>query len=189
MARHQLIDGYVARLARRLPVAIVDELSDGLTETYQRQLANGLEPADAARAAIAEFGDARLVVDEFIAQAPGRHTARRLLATGPLIGVLWGASLLAARFWTWPIPTPLATGYALILVGVVAMLTVAATTMDYRHTHLGAAGAIALAVLDGTMIAAATVAPTLAWPMAIAIPASLARIGAVIHALPKTRTS
>ena len=191
MAGHQLIDGYLAGLARRLPAAIVDELSDGLTETYEHHLVTGLAPAAAARTALADFGDPEQIADEFIAQAPGRRTARLLLATGPIIGACWGTSLVAAKFWTWPIPTPLAAVYALTLLGVVAALAAAATSRrHYRRTHLGSAGALALVLLDSTMIAAAaTVAPTVAWPQAVAIPASLARIGVVIQTLPKMLTS
>ena len=36
MASHQLIDAYLGSVAPRLPADTVDELADGLTETYRR---------------------------------------------------------------------------------------------------------------------------------------------------------
>ena len=44
MASHQLIDDYLARLAQRLPADAVDELADGITETWQHHLAAGRSP-------------------------------------------------------------------------------------------------------------------------------------------------
>jgi len=70
MAGHQLIDAYLAGLARRLPADTVDELADGLLETWHHYLGDGLTPDRAARAAIAEFGAADRIADEFVAQAP-----------------------------------------------------------------------------------------------------------------------
>jgi hypothetical protein len=187
MASHELIDAYVARLAERLPADTVDELADGLVETWQHFVAGGLAPAPAARAAIAEFGAPRRIEDEFVAQASGRRTARLLLATGPIMGVCWGTSLVTAEVWTWPIPRPVGIVFAVALFGVVALLLMAATTRhSYRRTRFGAAGGLAIAVLDAAMIAAiATLAPTLVWPMAIATAASLARISFAIRWLPK----
>jgi hypothetical protein len=104
VAGHQLIDDHLSRLARRLPADTVDELADGLTETWQHHLAAGLHTDEAARAAIGEFGTPDQITAAFIAQAPGRRTARMLLATGPPIGLCWGASLVTAQVWTWPIP-------------------------------------------------------------------------------------
>jgi len=51
MASHQLIDQHLAALARTLPPDTVDELADGLTETWQHHLATGLTPTAAAHAA------------------------------------------------------------------------------------------------------------------------------------------
>jgi hypothetical protein len=191
IARHHLIDIHRARLAERLPAAVVDELSDGLTETYEYHLASGLPPTKAARVAVAEFGDPDRIADEFVAHAPGRRTARLLLATGPIMGASWAGSLVATKAWTWPIPPLIVAVYALTLLVVVAALAAAATTTHhYRLTYLGSAAALALVLLDGIMITAATtVIPNIAWPMAIAIPASLVRIGIITHAVPKTLRS
>ena len=58
-----------------------------LLETYQHHLASGTGDQDAARAALAEFGDIEMVAGEFTRQAPGRRAARLLLATGPVAGL------------------------------------------------------------------------------------------------------
>ncbi len=187
MASHQLIDAYVASLAERLPPDTVEELADGLAETWQHYLAAGLAPAPAAHAAIADFGAPHRIEDEFVAQASGRRTARLLLATGPIMGACWGTSLVSAKVWTWPIPGPVGVVFALALFGAVAVLLTAATSRhSYRRTRLGATGALALAVLDAAMIAAvATMAPTLVWPMAVAASASLVRISFAIRSVPE----
>src|SRR5690348_7361163 len=104
MAGHHLIDDHLAALGTSLPADTVDELADGLTETWQHHLATGLTPTEAAHAAIAEFGTPEQITRAFVAQAPGRRTARLLLATGPIIGASWAASLVIAHAWTWPVP-------------------------------------------------------------------------------------
>jgi hypothetical protein len=189
MAGHELIDAYVAQLRRRLPTDTVDELSDGLLESWHGYLRRGLTPAEAAGAAIAEFGPADRIADAFIVQAPGRRMARRLLATGPVFGLCWGASLVAAKAWTWPVPWVLPTVSIGLLLAVIATLVTAATARhSYRRTRYGLAAAIALTVIDATMVGGvAILAPAFVWPMAIAVPASLARIGLTLGALPRRR--
>src|SRR6266508_2975648 len=56
MADHALITSHLAVLADRLPAEAVNELADGLEETFQHHLRRGLSRADAAAAAVAEFG-------------------------------------------------------------------------------------------------------------------------------------
>jgi hypothetical protein len=191
VAGHQLIDDHLSRLARRLPADTVDELADGLTETWQHHLAAGLHTDEAARAAIGEFGTPDQITAAFIAQAPGRRTARMLLATGPPIGVCWGASLVTAQVWTWPIPVAaMVTAAVALLVVVVALVLAATGRRSYRRTRLGSVGAIGLLALDAAMLAGAILlAPTLVWPMAVAMPASLARIGLTLRTrgVPRTR--
>jgi hypothetical protein len=187
MARHALIDAYVARLADELPVETVDELADGLHETWESHLAAGLTPEQAERAAIVDFGPTERVVDAFVAQASGRRTARLLLATGPVLGACWGASLVVAKAWTWPIPAfgRFAFG-ATLLVAVLLLVAAATSRHSYRRTRLGFAGALSLSALDAVMIlAVAAVAPILVWPMAVAIPASLTRIGFTVQLRPR----
>src|SRR5215207_2147111 len=106
MASHRLIEEYLAELARHLPADVVDELADGLIETWRHFASSGLAPTSAARAAIAEFGTPEEITRGFVAQAPGRRTAVLLLASGPLVGVCWGTTLVAAEVWTWPVPVP-----------------------------------------------------------------------------------
>lgn len=185
MAGHHLIDAYVDTLAARLPADTVDELADGLIQAWRHHTDRGLAPEAAAQAAIAEFGDADRVVDEFVHQAPGRRTARLLLGTGPIFGVCWGTGLVTAKVWTWPIPLPVGAVYACVLLAAVAALLTAATSRhSYRRTQLGTGGALALATLDTVMIATvAILAPALVWPMAVALLASLTRIGYTAQAV------
>lgn len=124
----------------------------------------------------------------FVAQAPGRRSAVILLASGPLVGVGWGASLIAAKVWTWPVPTPAVAGFVAALLTVVALLVAAATSRrNYRRTRLGAAGGFGIVVLDAAMLATVLfIAPALVWPMLAAIPASLARISLTLRFLPRT---
>lgn len=189
MAGHQLIDAYLATLRRRLPADAVDELADGLHESWHHHRAEGLPPTGAARAAIAEFGTVEQVVRAFVTNAPGRRAARLLLATGPLVGVSWGAGLVTAHVWTWPVPFSAAVCFAAALISVAAILLVAATgTGSLRRTRLGMAGGLGLFILDATMLAAVVLmAPELSWPMYAAIPASLARMAYTARSLPATR--
>jgi hypothetical protein len=190
MASHPLIDIHLTTLARRLPGDVVDELADGLTESWHRHLATGRPPADAARAAIAEFGTVDQVTEAFVTNCPGRRTARILLASGPLVGMCWGASLVTARVWEWPIPDPAAAAAAVVLLAVVAALITSATSRrSYRRARLGIAGGIGLLALDLTMLAAVIlVSPTMVWPMLVAVPVSLARIGLTLQSLPLPHT-
>jgi hypothetical protein len=129
MAGHHLIDGYLAMLARQLPPDAVDELADGLTETYLRQRSAGLEPDAAARAAITEFGAPGTVLAAFAGQATGR---------------------------------------------------------GYRRTRLAAGAGLGLIGLDGTLLATVMlIAPPFAWPMALAVPASLARMVLTARVMPR----
>ena len=86
MAGHDLIDGYLTTLAARLPADAVDELADGLTETYRRHLSTGVAARAAAAATVAEFGTPEVVVAAFVRQAPGRRLARLLLCWVPRSG-------------------------------------------------------------------------------------------------------
>jgi hypothetical protein len=190
VAGHPLIEGYLRELARRLPAGVVDELADGLLETWQRHLAAGLVPAAAARAAIAEFGTCDQVITAFVAQAPGRRTAMMLLASGPLVGLCWGVSLIAGQVWAWPVPTAAAVVYAIALVATVAVLAWAATgRVSYRRTRLGGVGGLGLVVLDaGMLVGVLLTAPAWAWPMPLAIGVSVARIGLTVRRLPAALT-
>src|SRR5690348_9949768 len=56
MSEPRLISSYLAGLAAELPASIVAELADGLAETLDAYLRQGLPPERAAEAAVAEFG-------------------------------------------------------------------------------------------------------------------------------------
>jgi hypothetical protein len=105
--------------------------------------------------------------------------ARLMLASGPLMALCWGPSLIAAKAWTWPVPRPAAAAYALAFFAVVASLLVAASSRhSVRRTRLGLAGGLGPHRTRRRMVAAAIAfAPVFVWPMALAILASLARIG------------
>jgi hypothetical protein len=186
VASHHLIDSYLSTLRRRLPAETADELADGLIETYRHQLAGNL-PADvAARAAITEFGHPDLVTAAFIRQAPGRHLALVLLGIGPVVGTCWAAALIAAHAWTWPVPTPVRLAFGATLLASIAILVIAATSRrSYTRTRVAALGGFAVIALDAAMLGAVVLAaPVLVWPMAVAIPASVARFGLTVRALP-----
>lgn len=186
MAGHRLIDDLVAVLAERLPAGAVEELADGLTEAWTHHLAAGLSPTEAAHAAAAEFGTPEQIIDAFVALAPGRRIALHLLAGGPVVGVCWAAGLIATRAWTWPLPTLAWVLFGVVLCATVAALVSASTSRhSYRRTRLGAAGALGLVMLDAAMLTAvAVIAPAPAWPLLIAVPASLTRIGLTVRSLP-----
>jgi hypothetical protein len=185
MASHQLIDDHLTALARTLPPDTVEELADGLDETWQHHLAAGLAPTAAAQAAVAEFGTPEQITRAFVAQAPGRRTALLLLATSPVVGAAWAASLITARAWIWPVPFAAKAAFGLTLLSVVATLLTAATSRrSYRRTRLGNAGGLGVVALDAVAVAAALLlAPTLVWPMALAIPASLTRSALALRSL------
>jgi hypothetical protein len=191
VASHELIDAHLAGLARSLPADAVDELADGLIETWQHYLAAGLPAAPAAHAAIGEFGTVDQITKAFVANCAARRTARVLLATGPIVGACWGTSLAVAHAWTWPVPVPAAAVIGAALLAVVAALVTSATSRtSYRRARLGAAGGLGLVALDATTLATVLLlAPTLVWPMLLAVPVSLARIGLTLRSLPTARAS
>lgn len=186
MADHPLIEDYLAILAERLPIDAVEELTDGLEETFQRNLARGMRPDHAARAAIVEFGQPAQVTAAFARYAPGRRAAVRLLATGPIFAALWGSTLITAQAWIWPIPLAAAIVFGATLLTVVGVLVAVASTDNPRTTRLTAPAGATLMLLDlGMLATVAFVAPAVTWPMALAIPASLARIALTAQNLPQ----
>jgi len=184
MAGHDLIDGYLATFARRLPADAVDELADGLTETYRRHLATGVDERAAAAGAVAEFGTPDVVIAAFVRQAPGRRVARLLLCWGPAVGLCWGTALVLGH---WPVPLAVRLGVGLSLLTVIALLVVAATGLhSYRRTRLAAAAGLGFVGLDGALlVAVALTAPPFTWPLALAVPASLTRLALTARAIPR----
>jgi hypothetical protein len=187
VAGHELITAHLDTLAARLPAQAVEELADGLEVTFEQHLAKHGDPTIAARAALDEFGDADLITAAFLRESQGRRTARALLATGPVMGVVWGATLITSHAWTWPVPPPIRLLYAAALVMAVLALVVAAReTFSYRRSRRAAlVGMVGLVLLDGLMLTAvAVLTPTATWPVTVAVTASSIRILGTSRALP-----
>jgi hypothetical protein len=184
-----LIRGYLAGLTARLPASVVEELADGLTETYRYYLARGLPPEAAAAAAVAEFGPADEIAAGFAQVNPARRAARRLLGMGPVVGACWVAALLtsrAGRGWAaWITPGPAWVAAGLALAGLIGLLAVAALGGRYRlAAATGMAGCFGFATLDVALIVSAIfVLGPVSWVTAVAIAASLARIAVTTRAL------
>ncbi len=178
---------YLAELGRRLPTRVVEELADGLAETYERHLSTGLSAARAADLAVAEFGDVDEITSEFVRQSAGRRTAHTLLKTGPAVGLVWGVALVATRMWTSPVPGAARFTFGAVLLLVVAALARAASSRDdLRRTRLALYGGIGLVALDVTVITSALLfAPTILWISGLAVAVSLLRSGFAIRSLPK----
>ncbi|GLW10708.1 hypothetical protein Misp01_58360 [Microtetraspora sp. NBRC 13810] len=191
MAGHELIAAQLAILADRLPAQAMEELADGLQEAYEAQLAKLHDPDVAARAAIDEFGDADTITAAFVRESPWRRMALKLLTTGPLMGAVWGLTLLSAQVWDWPIPLAVRIAYGAVLVGAaLTLLTVVRAKHAYRRTRIATlVAATALITLDTSMLAAAMSMPSSAvWPLLVAISASLIRITATLRAMPAALT-
>jgi hypothetical protein len=175
----RLIDEYLAALSADLPARIVDELADGLDETYHRHLGQSHDPETAARAAVAEFGEPRVIAAAFTDASWGRKTARRLLAAGPVVGLCWAIVLISARAWPWPVPVVARVLFGVALITVVGLLAAATLGRQYRLVCRAAAAACAAtavldAVVTGTVL---VIAPALVWPVAVAVVLSAGRSG------------
>jgi len=166
----------------------VAELEDGLWTATLAHQARGLAPEEAARAAVAEFGDPRTVAAGFgpeLAAATGHRAGLGLLSTGPLVGSCW--LLLAAATWRWTGQEPPAAlwlfaalvGLTLVVAVPAAVLSVAVSGRLSRWLPTGpqlgatAAAVAAIAcvagdlVLLGSLLAEIVFAGGLAWPAAL----------------------
>jgi hypothetical protein len=173
-----LISDYLAALSAELPGDIVAELADGLEQTYRHYLRQGLDPAAAAWAAVAEFGDPPTVIAAFIRSSPARRAARRLLATGPLAGGCWGAVLITGRAWAWPVPAIVLGLLGATLITVIGLLVAATFGRHYLPARrAGIAAAVGITMLDAVMlIGVPLVASALSWLLIAAAAVSMARI-------------
>jgi hypothetical protein len=218
-------DGYLAEVAARLPgpararAGIIAELRAGLLDATDAYHEGGLPAGSAAAAAVAEFGDPRLVAAAFrpgLALSQARRVAATLLATGPLIGLLWAATAVASHIgirhappWQWAgappaslVAFPLAAA-AIVIAVWTALFTIAATGRATRWladrprlapgtaaiAGLGAAAAdLALFVLLASQLAAApgALAPA---PAAAAALASAARLSLGVQAARRCLTA
>jgi hypothetical protein len=174
-----MIDSYVAELAARLPAPIVTELADGLRETYDYHRRRGLGAEDAARAAVAEFGDPATVVTAFVTASPARSAARSLLLAGPVVGGAWAVVLLWRHAWDWPVALAARVGFGTAVLTGVALLAAAAFGMGYRRAGRSAATAcLVLLAVDASMLGYVAWAGMLTtWPVLLAAAVSATRIG------------
>jgi HAAS len=148
------VEDYLAELTARLPgpaqahAGIVAELRSGLLDATDAHRSAGLPPAQAAQAAIREFGDPAQVAAGFraeIAASQARRTAIALLVTGPLVGLLWIATAAASHLgiglalpWHWAGLSPgLGVGIYLVVAaaGVTAWGAVLAIATTGRLTR------------------------------------------------------
>lgn len=132
-----VLEPYLGALARWLPAArhtkqgILAEIADGLTCCLQHRIASGAAPVDAARAAVAEFGDPRRLAGEFAAQlvpTTAHRTGLALVVTGPFVGLVWAAGYAGTTpSWLDRLETVLSSvsAYPLILVMTVPAAVVA----------------------------------------------------------------
>jgi hypothetical protein len=191
MAEPRLIREYLADLDDMLPSAIVEELADGLEETYHHHLATGLETQAAARAALAEFGDPATIAVAFTNAGPARHAARTLLRAGPVVGGCWAAALINARAWDWTMSAPIPLALAMTLVAVIALLLMAAFCHRYRAARRAAAtaliGTVVLDVALSSMLALP--GPMRGWLLMLAAGLSLARASFAAKALRRIHAS
>ena len=206
------VDAYLREVAAGLPGPpgarrdILAELRAGLLDAVDAHRSAGLPPAAAAQAAIGEFGDPCQVAALFrpeLAVRQARRLAVTLVATGPLIGLLWTAAALASHIairhappWHWAGAPPLSPGAFPVLAGAFliavcsALATVAATGRLTRRIpprpraaaataatagFAAAAADLAILALLGSKLASApaTLAPL---PVTAAAAASLARL-------------
>jgi hypothetical protein len=187
MAQPGLIADYLGQLAGRLPGRVIEELADGLNETYLAQRRAGRTPEDAARHAIAEFGDPSTIIAAFVAASPARRAARALLLTGPLVGGAWAIALLTLHAWDWPVPAWVRAGFAAVLLTGVAMVAGAAFGQRYRRAARNAlAASVAVLALDLAMLSYVNAAGLLTtWPVLLAAPLSAGRSVFTLSRLPQ----
>lgn len=185
MAEVGVIMDYLTVLSAQLPATVVEELADGLDQTCERYLNQGLGAQAAAEAAIAEFGAPEVILAHFTRLSPARQAARRLLASGPAVGGCWATALIAGRAWSWPAPVAARLLVGVALAGTIGLLATAAFSTKYRSTRrAGTAGCAGITALDTTMlVTAALVLPAVIWPVMLAMAASAARLTFIARAL------
>jgi hypothetical protein len=181
MAEHRLIAAYRDDLLAHLPAHLADEVSDGLADAHDKYIGQGLNPDQAASAAIAEFGNAGVVAEAFRRACPAWRVARALIMTGPLVGGCWAAALIADRAWQWPIPIAVRLLVGVILAGSVLLLVASALARRYQQVcRAGLAGCLGLAALDVCVITTAVLlAPSRQWWLVVATSASALRLAFV----------
>jgi hypothetical protein len=212
-AAEQAIRSYLAEIATGLdgPAGarreIVAELGTGVADAADAHRRAGLDPAQAARAAIAEFGSPARVAAGFrgeLAAATARRSTLTLMTIGSLTGALWYLAALASHIhrpappWEWatlPAGARLATlvGTIAVAAAIGSHLFTLATTgrlTRWLPARPAASAAIAagsaatayVAVLTALVILAANPGRLAALPLAAAGGASLAGLGLATRA-------
>jgi hypothetical protein len=123
--------------------SIIAELRAGLLDAADAQRRGGLAPLAAAQAAVTEFGQPRQIAAAFgpeLAARKARRVALALLATGPVIGLLWAIAAISSHLgireappWEWA-GAPPAAPIAFPLFGLVLVITVWTTLITLAST-------------------------------------------------------
>jgi hypothetical protein len=187
MAGHELIERHLRALAERLPRPVVEELADGLLTSYEDQLERLGDPEAAAKAALADFGDADMITAAFVRVSPGRGTAIRLLVIGPIVGLSWGAAFITGQGWAWSIPVPSRLAFGVTLgLAVLMLITAVRERYFYRTVRLAAlGGAGSVVILDSVILGTvAALVPQPSLLLVLALAASIVRILLVLRAVP-----
>jgi hypothetical protein len=213
-AAEQAIGSYLAEIAAGLdgPASarrdILAELGTGVADAADAHRRAGLDPAQAARAAIAEFGSPAGVAAGFrgeLAAVTARRATLTLLTVVPLTGALWYIAAQASHIhrpappWEWA-TLPAGARLATLLATIAAAAAVCSTLFTFAATGrltrwLPARPAASAAIAAGstaaaevamlatlTFLAAATPGRLAALPLAAAGAASLAHLGLATRA-------
>jgi hypothetical protein len=179
-------------VSRRARALIVAEIADGLACATQANIARGLAPEEAARAAVAEFGDPRWLAAGFAREhvaVAARRIGLGLVLSGPLVGGIWAAALGAGRgSWPGKVTAALsATGlFPLILVATVVAALLAVRGAG-AAAHLATVGCL---LGDLCLIAVAVTLPWWTGMLAVAMATSLFRAalaGAALRRIARLR--
>ena len=199
----RIVGAWLADLDMQLPAGrrarkeILLEIADGLSCAIEEHTEQGQSAEAAARAAVAELGEARAVAAAFARQL-GATAAHRLGAglvlTGPLVGLTWVAAYAAGADWPSRIVNVLSAmpQYPLILAVTVpaAMIAIAGAGSAARHmvipprvvTSAALVAAIGCVAGDLSLLSAAILGHNLIAGSgslaAVAIAASLLRLSA-----------
>ena len=208
-----VVRDYLARLAGTLPSngrlrhGVLAEVGDGIACAVESRVAAGEQPADAARAAVAELGRPETLAAALAAElAPlsAHRTGLLLLVGGPIVGVAWIAARSPTPDWwdraeqalravpAYPIVLALAVPAALVAV-------VGAGPLCRRWPRLGSVSVLAalcagLACVagDALLLAAAGLAMTANPWLLLAAGASTSRLilaSLAVHRVARLRTA
>jgi hypothetical protein len=184
-----IVAAYLTTLDRELPAgrraraAIVAELGDGLACAVRAHRDAGPPPADAAAAAVAEFGDPHRLAAAFVSGLAGRtahRTGLALIVTGPLVGSTWVVAFATRSGERWPdqigavlSAVPVFAAILAVVVPAAVVAAVGAGTLAGRVSVRTAAGAAILAAFGcvaGDAMLLSTALATPQWTV-LAVPA------------------